>query len=291
MSIERSPRAGSARVIVVANEKGGSGKSTVAMHLAVGLMKSGLRVATVDLDARQKSLTAYIENRRAWAQHIGRDLGLPTHVCLDAGAEGSPGMQPGAGSEAMIDTVRTLAQDHDFIILDTPGHDGELMRRAHALADTVITPLNDSFVDFDVLGGIDPVTFGITGIRHYARIVDEARRERRLRDGIAFDWIVTRNRLSAVGSRNKRLMGESLRVLAEKLDFRCVDGLGERVIFREFFPRGLTALDDLDEATLGTRPTMSHVTARLEIEGLLNAVRLGTVATGEDVERRSRDAA
>ncbi|MBX6327751.1 MAG: AAA family ATPase [Pseudolabrys sp.] len=290
MSIERSTRAGSARVIVVANEKGGSGKSTVAMHLAVGLMKSGLRVATVDLDARQRSLTAYIENRRIWAGHIGRDLGFPTHVCLESRTDALAGAQPADG-DALIDTVRTLGQDHDFIILDTPGHDGELMRRAHAVADTVVTPLNDSFVDFDVLGAIDPVTFGITGIRHYARIVDEARRERRLRDGVAFDWIVTRNRLSAVGSRNKRLMGECLRLLAEKLDFRCVDGLGERVIFREFYPRGLTALDDLDEATLGTRPTMSHVTARLEIEGLLNAVRLGAVVASEDLERRSRDAA
>ena len=44
------------RVIVVANEKGGSGKSTIAMHVAIALMKRGHRVATIDLDLRQRSL-------------------------------------------------------------------------------------------------------------------------------------------------------------------------------------------------------------------------------------------
>jgi chromosome partitioning protein len=71
----------STRVIVVANEKGGSGKSTVAMHIAVALVKSGQRVATIDLDARQKSFTHFIENRRAWARQIARDLQIPDHFC------------------------------------------------------------------------------------------------------------------------------------------------------------------------------------------------------------------
>ena len=55
-----------------------------------------------------------------------------------------------------------------------------------------------------------------------------------------------------------------------RLGFRAVDGFAERVVYREFFPRGLTALDDLDEETLGTRPSLSHVTAREEVETLLD---------------------
>jgi len=83
MSIEGSMRALSARVIVVGNEKGGSGKSTVAMHLAIALIKSGQGVATIDLDTRQRSFTHHIENRRAWVRHVGRDLGMPQHFCFE----------------------------------------------------------------------------------------------------------------------------------------------------------------------------------------------------------------
>jgi chromosome partitioning protein len=102
----------------------------------------------------------------------------------------------------------------------------------------------------------------------------EARRQRRTVDHATTDWIVVRNRLSMLGSRNKRLVGEGLHELSLRLGFRSVDGLAERVIFREFYPRGLTALDDLDENTLGTRPNMSHVTARQEVESLLSALKL-----------------
>ena len=110
-------------------------------------------------------------------------------------------------------------------------------------------------------------------------------------DQATTDWIVLRNRLSMLGSRNKRLVGEGLDELSRRLDFRCVDGLAERVIFREFYPRGLTAVDDLDEITLGARPTMSHVTARLEIENLLASIGLGEAAASGDMQGDARDAA
>lgn len=283
MSVEKTTLARPARVIVVGNEKGGSGKSTVAMHIAMALIKSGQSVATIDLDSRQRSFTHYIENRRAWAQHVGRDLEVPEHLCLDATNDDN--------GQALTDAVGALAQSHAFIVIDTPGHDSDLTRRAHAMADTLITPLNDSFVDLDVLGTVDPETLGVTGTSHYAEMVDEARRQRQLVDHVTADWIVLRNRLSTLGSRNKRLVGEGLQELSQRLNFRCVEGLAERVIFREFYPRGLTAVDDLDEITLGTRPTMSHVTARLEIENLLGAMGLGDAAAGGDMMGKARDAA
>ena len=138
----------------------------------------------------------------------------------------------------------------------------------------LITPLNDSFVDFDVLGTVDPATFAVTGTSHFAEMVREARRQRRIVDHATTDWIVVRNRLSMLGSRNKKLVGEGIQQLALRLGFRSIDGFAERVVFREFYPRGLTALDDLNESTLGTRPNMSHVTARQEVETLLAALKL-----------------
>lgn len=284
MSFEKATRARSARVIVVGNEKGGSGKSTVAMHIAVALIKSGQRVATIDLDSRQGSFTHYIENRRAWAMHIARDLEIPNHLCLDEKVNYPTAEDEAAGGKALTDAVDTLAHTYSFIVIDTPGHDSYLMRLAHSMADTLVTPLNDSFVDFDVLGTVNPETLGVTGTSHYSQMVEEARRQRQLLDHVTTDWIVLRNRLSMLGSRNKRLVGEALQELSQRLNFRCIEGLAERVIFREFYPRGLTAVDDLDEITLGTRPTMSHVTARLEMENLLSTMRLGdSMAIGEMV--------
>src|SRR6267142_1781820 len=267
-------QSGSAHVVVLGNEKGGSGKSTTALHIAVALMKAGQRVATIDLDSRQKSFTHYIDNRRAWARRARVDLELPVHFCITRGESLRIDENEEAEFSAFADAITAIEQSHDFLVIDTPGTDTYLMRLAHSMADTLITPLNDSFVDFDVLGTIDPTTFAVTGESHYSEMVRDARRQRRLIDGTRMDWVVVRNRLSVLGSRNKRLVGEGLSELAARLGFRCIDGFAERVIFREFFPRGLTALDNLDEDTLGTRPTLAHVTARQEVMGLIAALKL-----------------
>lgn len=262
------------RVIVVGNEKGGSGKSTVAMHVAVALIKAGHRVATIDLDSQQRTFTRYIENRAAWAQHIGRDLEMPAHHRFDEPSSYPTAEDEAAAAWALTNAIETLSKLYNYIVIDTAGHRTSLGALAHSHADTLITPLNDSFVDLDVLGTVDPATLTITGASHYAQMVEDARRRRQSRDHATTDWIVMRNRLSMLASRNKRYVGEGLQVLSQMLDFRCVDGLAERLIFREFYPRGLTALDTLDEATLGARPTLSHATARLEIDNLLGALRL-----------------
>jgi chromosome partitioning protein len=282
MSMEKSARP--ARVIVVGNEKGGSGKSTVAMHIAVALVKARQTVATVDLDARQKSLTHYVENRRAWAGRIGRDLDAPRHLFPDVSAGGE-----GERCATLADAVEALAENHDFIVIDTPGHDGALSRLAHSMADTLVTPLNDSFVDFDVLATVDPETFAVSGASHYSEMVQEVRRQRLLHDGGAIDWVVMRNRLSMLGTRNKRLVGTALQELAQRLEFRTVEGFAERMIFREFYPRGLTALDDFDEVTLGTRPTLSHATARQEVASLLNSLNLGALVSEAEPPQISTD--
>jgi chromosome partitioning protein len=282
MLIEASPRGpASAHVLVVGNEKGGSGKSTTAMHVAVALMNVGQRVATIDLDWRQKSFTHYIDNRRAWARHARIDLKVPAHFCVTQGATLRLDENEAIEFASFAEAVGAVEQSHDFVVVDTPGADSYLTRLAHSMADTLITPLNDSFVDLDVIGTIDPTTYAITGESHYAAMVRNARRQRRIVDGTCLDWVVVRNRLSVLGSRNKRLIGEGLGELAKRLGFRCADGLAERVIYREFFPRGLTALDNLDQATLGTRPSLSHVVARTEVMSLIETLKLPLDARGQ----------
>ena len=271
----------SAHVVVLGNEKGGSGKSTTALHIAVALLKAGQRVATIDLDSRQKSFTHYIENRRAWAERARVKLESPTHYCIARGESGSLEANEAQEFASFSAAISAIEHSHDVVVIDTPGNDTYLMRLAHSMADTLVTPLNDSFVDFDVLGTVDPANFSVTGESHYAEMVREARRQRRLVDGRLTDWILVRNRLSTLSSRNKRLVADGLDELSKRMAFRSVDGLAERVVYREFFPRGLTALDDLDEATLGARPSMSHVTAREEVVGLLNALHLPLSENGK----------
>ena len=267
-------QSGSAHVVVLGNEKGGSGKSTTALHIAVALMKAGQRVATIDLDCRQQSFTRYIGNRSAWARRTGLDLEIPVHRCIKLGETMQIADNETSEFQQFMDAVSVVERTFDFIVIDTPGSDSYLMRLAHSMADTLVTPINDSFLDFDVLGTVDPATYSVTGESHYAEMVRDARRKRRQLDGATTDWIVVRNRLSMLGSRNKQLVADGLKELSFRLGFRSIDGFAERVVYREFFPRGLTALDDLDEATLGTRPSLGHVTAREEVTSLLRQLKL-----------------
>ncbi|HZL32128.1 MAG TPA: division plane positioning ATPase MipZ [Pseudolabrys sp.] len=278
-SINKSPQ--SAHVVVLGNEKGGSGKSTTALHIAVALLKAGQRVATIDLDSRQQSFTHYIENRAAWAERARIKLELPTHFCVPRADGNSLEANEANEFASFSRAIARIEHSHDVVVIDTPGNDTYLMRLAHSMADTLVTPLNDSFVDFDVLATLDPTNFTVTGESHYANMVREARRHRRLVDGKLTDWIVVRNRLSTLSSRNKKLVGDGIVELSKRMGFRTVDGFAERVVYREFFPRGLTAFDDLDEQTLGIRPNMSHLTAREEVIALLNALHLPMSENGK----------
>ena len=190
------------------------------------------------------------------------------HFCVARGTTPKHEDNEALEFTGFVDALTAVEQTHDFIVVDTAGSDNHLTRLAHSMADTLITPLNDSFVDFAVLGTVDPATYTVTGESHYAKMVREARQQRRLVDGVQMDWVVLRNRLSMLNSRNKRRIVQGLSDLAARLGFRSTDALAERVIYREFFPRGLTALDQLDEKTLGTRPSLAHVTARQELTRL-----------------------
>lgn len=273
-SRETRRAAHAAHVIVLGNEKGGSGKSTTALHIAVALLKAGQRVATVDLDSRQRTLTHYIDRRRAWARKAGLSLELPVHFCVtrEEGARVEENEQ--AEFARFADAITEVEHRHDFLVIDTPGADCYLARLAHSMADTLITPLNDSFLDFDVLAIIDQETFEPTGSSHYAELVREARRQRRIVDGGVTDWVVVRNRFSPPGSHNHRLVGDGLNDLAGRLGFRFIDGLADRSVYRELFPRGLTALDDVDEPPRGVEPCLSHLAARAEVQALLAGLML-----------------
>ena len=263
-----------AYVIVVGNEKGGSGKTTTSMHITIALLNAGYKVATIDLDGRQRSFTRYLENRRNWSNRNGLGLLLPHHSAIDFSAKELRTDSEAADFSQFMDIVSQVEREYDFVVIDTPGHDGYLMQLSHSVADTLITPINDSYLDFDVLGHIDPGTAEVVELSHYATTVREARHRRRKADNGILDWVVVRNRVGSINSRNAESVMKSLSSLSMKLGCRVANGIAERVVFRELFPVGLTVLDDLNIYTVGQSATNSHLMARQEVRSLISALRL-----------------
>ena len=250
--------------IVFANEKGGSGKSTTAVHVAVALAAQGRRVAAIDLDTRQRTLGRYLENRAAFARRNGADLPLPAHETFDPDKSGP-----------IEERLDALAAEADVLVVDTPGRDDPHVRAAISRADTLVTPINDSFVDLDLIGQVDADSFKVKRPSFYAELVWDARKVRAKTDGGTVDWVVLRNRLQHLEARNMRRVAAALGELSKRVGFRIIPGLSERVIYRELFPKGLTLLD---LAAIGQEAGLAHVAARGELRELLAGLQLPETA-------------
>lgn len=253
--------------IVFANEKGGTGKSTTAVHVAVALAYQGARVASLDLDPRQRTLHRYIENRLTTLEKRG--LTLPTPHCE---------VFRGDTTGDLIAAIRRLEASHDFLIIDNPGRDDPFARMAVEHADTLVTPMNDSFVDFDLIGQVDAETFKVKKLSFFAELIWEARLKRSRmtieQHRPEMDWIVVRNRTGHVEARNQARLQKALGEMSKRVGFRVTHGLSERVIYRELFPSGLTLLDKGHLGELGT----SHLVARQELRALIKALALPGIA-------------
>ena len=261
-----------AHIIVTGNEKGGSGKSTTAMHIATALARMGHHVGALDLDLRQRSFGRYIENRAAFCAREGVNLPSPQYRDLPEVDPARLGPDENPNDHRLSEAMAGLDSDCDFIVIDCPGSHTRLSQIAHSLADTLVTPLNDSFIDFDLLAHIDPVTNAVQGPSIYAEMVWQARQLRAQAGLKPIDWIVLRNRLGAQQMHNKRKVGEALEALSKRIGFRVAPGFSERVIFRELFPRGLTLMDLRDVGV--DQMNISNVAARQELRDMLTALRL-----------------
>jgi chromosome partitioning protein len=249
-------------VIVFANEKGGTGKSTTAVHTAIALAMKGARVSCLDLDHRQRTMGRYLDNRLETMNRVGRPLPMPRFETHD-----------GDSIARFSESLERLGQDTDFLIIDTPGRDDKFGRIAITNADTLVTPMNDSFVDFDLIGQVDPDTFRVTRPSFYSELIWDSRKRRAKADGQTIDWVVLRNRMQHIEARNMKRVSEAIDQLAKRVGFRVIPGLSERVIYRELFPKGLTMLDSREFGEMG----LAHVAARQELREMMAGLALPEV--------------
>ncbi len=265
------------QVIVVGNEKGGAGKSTLAIHIVAGLLHAGRRVAILDLDLRQRSMSHFFAHRAAWTAANGVTLPMPSEPDLGDGKALARADE--AEQIAKFEAAFAEAQDADVILIDTPGGDTPLARAAHAKADQIVTPMNDSFVDFDMLGSVDPVTLELLKPSTYSEAVWEARKHRAIKEGrhAAIDWVVITNRLAVAEARNRKRLEERMLKLAKRVGFRVGPGLRDRVIYRELFPFGLTVAD-LSNEVRPVAVSLAHVAARQEMRNLMQSLGLDAAA-------------
>jgi chromosome partitioning protein len=250
------------KVVVVASHKGGTGKSTVSMHLVVGLMQRGLEVACVDLDQSQLSLTRFLENRGSFSRLQIVDLSMPAHL--------APIWDEG-NLEPLRHSLMELRRLRDVVIIDCPAGYSVSTRLAIGLADKLVTPINDSFVDLDLLAVLEPKTLAFRRLGPFGQGVEEARERHCHTGGGELDWIVLRNRLTTLEAHNKARLADALAALSDRLDFRQGQGLSERVIYRELFLEGLTLLD-LRHEGVERRLSLSQVAARQELRNLLELI-------------------
>jgi chromosome partitioning protein len=279
-------------VVVIGNQKGGSGKSTFAMHIIVALLKAGKRVASFDLDLNQLTLTRYLGNRREWVRKHEQKLELPDHYPVTAEVHGntlarfisrlkkigrahkdhfidSNALSYSADLSQFISQLKKIGRAHkyDFVVIDTPGGVHHLSLIVHGMADTLITPINDSLVDLDVLVAMEQSDLEPRP-SVYAKTVWRALEARRKVSRRTTDWIVVRNRLESVESSNQHQITEVLDVIQRTVGFRVASGLLERPVYREFFATGLTVLDPIEGFTSVAIP------ARVEVQNLIREIGL-----------------
>jgi chromosome partitioning protein len=263
-------------IVVVGNHKGGSGKSTVAMHIIVALLKAGKRIGSFDLDLTQQTLTHYIENRWAWGRQNDLPLELPDHHAIASDATERAEREESSDIAWFTTELAKIEEDGscDFIVIDTPGGSHHLSLVAHAMADTLVTPINDSLVDLDVIVTVGPSRNEEPQPSRYAQTVARALEGRRGVCGRPTDWVVVRNRMATLASHNQRQVSELIEAVRGKLGFRTARGLCERLVYRELFAVGLTAFDRIDKAVLGVKPSPTNLVARLEVRDLVEQIGL-----------------
>jgi chromosome partitioning protein len=259
-------------VFVIGNEKGGAGKTTCSMHLICSLLDYGFTVASIDADVRQLSLTSYLQNRKAYnIENPDNKVHEPFHFVLKESSLQNIKDKELEEQKLFEDIIKEAGSLAQIIVIDTPGSFSNYSKLAHSYADTVITPINDSFVDLDLIAKINPQDLSVISPSIYSEMVWKQKMVKSQRNGKSIEWILMRNRLANVDSLNKKNIATALQNIANRLAIKIAPGFSERVIFRELFLQGLT-LVDLNRSRRDKSFSISHIAARQELRDFLEYI-------------------
>ena len=265
-------------IIVLGNEKGGSGKTTITIHLLTYLLQEGHSVSSIDIDCRQRSLSQFIKNRKKYILDNKLKLTFPYHFSIEQSNLDSKKANEAVEKNLFLNCLQQAREKAHYVIIDAPGNDTYLSRLAHSYADTILTPLNDSFIDLSVIAKINDSNFQMEAPSHYSEMIWEAKIAKAKRDGGNINWIILRNRLANIAAKNKFNMTQALAAIGPRLGFQTVAGLTERVIYRELFLKGLSLTDLIKKNDHHDMPNipftlqLSHIAARQELRNLIQAL-------------------
>lgn len=285
----QTPTAKKAHVIVIGNEKGGAGKTTTGMHLIVSLLDLGFSVGSIDVDSRQLSLTRYLENRGKTMREKGLNLRYPNHAVVKLSPFNIIEEAEDDEKNRFEQALKKALERDDFVIIDTPGSHSNLSRIAHSYADTIVTPINDSFVDLDVIVQVEKDSLNVSRPGVYSDMVWQQKINRAKRDSGEIDWLILRNRLASIDAKNKRNVAKVLDKLSQRIGLRQTTGFSERVIYREMFLHGLTLLDIMDKDAKVSL-TLSHIAARQELRDFMHALNIPKLNARLDSSNNSEEA-
>ncbi|MEO6717285.1 MAG: division plane positioning ATPase MipZ [Novosphingobium sp.] len=246
-------------VIVFANQKGGVGKSTLAFHTAIAMADAGKKVAVIDLDHVQATLSGALISREATCRLLKVGLPTPRYVAFSQ-----------TSAACLTQEIARIGSDCAYVLIDVAGGDSPIARRAIAMADTLVTPVSSSFADIDLLGQFDAISLRLKRLGRFSRLVDGLRKARIDAHLPDLDWLVVPNRSRRTGSNNEAIIGGALERLSAIADFRIAHGIGERVAYRELFLYGLTHFDlkripNLGRVKANAREEISQLVADLQL--------------------------
>ncbi len=237
--------------------KGGVGKTSLAAAAATAAQEAGFATAVLDLDGSGTGLDAFVARRREAGLIAPRSITPPTRSFLNAANSRRATEEMDAAVE------RALDAGADCLVVDTSsGRDALWMNAAAILASNVlVTPVTDSPIDLQML-------LGRGAAQSVADFVEAAAGYRGRQ---SLRWIVARNRRGHLHTRLSDRIGADLNEAADRIGFEIVEGLRERVGYREMFEDGWSPLDPpRTNQALG----MSVLSARSEMRMLLSALEL-----------------
>ena len=250
--------------MVWGNAKGGVGKSTLALHFSLQCMHEKLSVACLDADGDQGTLFRSIENRKQYCKRNNISFPVPEMIrfCPSAYANTSLAIEA-------IDAVLEQCAHFDIIVIDTQGSDTPVGRYIHQQCQVLISPLTDSLLDLDLFVNISQIqenSHHTLPLGSYAHMVWEQRLSKISQTQEHLEWVVVRNRMGGQISPTQMQLEKILKSLAPRVGFHIGPSIGDRSIFRELFPCGLTVMDREGLTTL------AHITARQEIKSVTQFV-------------------